>query len=258
MQDPALGFSDNFPVTADFEGGTGPFVVDVHLTLSEPARAPAVQSIFKYFEIAGSAGMFNGTFSASAGPTPASSVNMARSWRVGRFQLGALRLLLNMLAALHREHPCIGGVRIIGSPTGSGLRVDLGSILAAHYPARPPQLPFTFLCNQRMDDVREPALRYQFNGILQDMQVSALAGWLRSWTAIVALGAFGSGIPEAQAPVALAELLNSQQIYRTAPTTIEHLFYEFEGPATAFELLLNLGAYLDRQWGGSLVSIELD
>jgi hypothetical protein len=208
-------------------------------TASEVARAAQA------FEIAARTGMFS---VEPAGRPPSIEVvsvdvdrpdRVRRVWRVDRVQVGAFRVLLNMLEVIHVCSGPLSFVRLV-SMKGHGDTLSVDRLIATPFPMRGKELPFALTLKRNLEESEEPLVRMEFGNSVSDSQLEVMVPLLVAWDAIVIRGGFFNDADDRLPDTNVEESLEGQQTYLAAPNVVEHLFYEFIGAAAAYDALINV------------------
>lgn len=170
----------------------------------------------------------------------ASPSTVGQTWKLVGTQPGAFRLLLNMLSAVHRTTGCIAAVKLSSPPSGQA-RIGLREVVKAPFPQRHGELPFSFVPHVDLQEAREPVIRCEFGRALEEREVARLVSLFQIWDALTLYEAYGiiENVSEG-AHRDVDGIIASQPAYLAAPDTLEHVFYDFSGPAAAFDALLNM------------------
>jgi hypothetical protein len=180
-------------------------------------------------------------------------------WRVAGIQIGAYRVLLNMLSAAHRASGLLNWVRLTSAPVG-GKRFSKNDLLNCPLPGKANKPPFELRVQRNLDDCREPLIRLEFERNISDDETAQLVPSFRAWDNLVLRGGYTENLEDRDPVLDTVEELEELEIpqtYMASPNTLEHLFYEFEGQAAAFDALMNLAIRLHYTFS-PLAGLEID
>jgi len=219
--------------------------VSLEVTVDHAETASEVARAAQAFEIAARTGMFS---IEPAGRSPSIEVVSAdvdrpdgvrRVWSVDRVQVGAFRVLLNMLQVIHVCSGPLSFVRLV-SMKGHGDILNVDRLIATPFPMRGKDLPFALTLKRDLEESEEPLVRMEFGHAVSDSQLEAMVPLLVAWDAIVVRGGFFNDADDRLPDTNVEESLDGQQTYLAASNVVEHLFYEYIGAADAYDALINL------------------
>lgn len=229
-------------------------VVKVVFEASTQAPAPALLRTVKAFEAGALAGMFSRHPAATTAPMQVEDdavsqlQHIRRAWQVNGMQVGAWRVLLNMLDALHHEIAPLAYVRLLSSDIAKP-RLAWRDVIRSPFPRRSAALPFDLRIDRSLEDTSEPLIRLTFERDINDAALQQLIPLFAVWDRLVLCGGYVQD-PDDRDPVSdIEERLGTQQTYLAARDTVEHLLYEEVGVAAAFDAVVNMAVKLDLGFG---------
>jgi len=208
-----------------------------------------VQQIVGAFVSAANFGMFSKEPAAAARTIQVESQESVEggggriAWSVTGMQIGAYRVLLNMLEAAHYASKLLDLVRLTSAPSG-GKRFSKDDLLTSPFPAKTNNPPFELRVGQNLAYCREPLIRLEFKRRISDEETARLFPPFLAWDNVVLRGGYLEDLEDRKAELDIEEELTSPRTYLAAPNTVEHLFYEFEGQAAAFDAVINMAIRL--------------
>ena len=233
---------------ADFPGESE--VIFEVVTKSSSSGA-AIGQIADVFEAAARAGMFSKEPAAKTIPIEVVSVErfggvgVRYIWKVTGIQVGAYRMLLNMLDVTHHFEQPLASSRLL-SPIGGGKRMHWNDLIDAPFPIKSRKPPFALRVKQNLEDSREPLIRLEFQREIHDEELEILVPLILAWDTLVIRGGYLQDLDDRDPDLDIDASLSSQQTYLAAANTVEHLFYEFIGPEAAYDTLVNMAVKLHR------------
>jgi hypothetical protein len=234
----------SYPLKVSVADSPGQFDVVLDVTGETAAALPAIARVAEAFLGAARTGMFSQQPELNRpGVELVSSDRHERQarflWRVGGVQLGAFRVLLNMLEVVDHVEGRLASVSLL-SGTGYGERMNAERLVNSPFPSSGAELPFPVSLKRNRDNSREPMIRITFSSAISDADVEALTPWFVTWDRIVALGGYVEALDDRDPDIDVDESLSGQQTYVAARDTIEHLFYEFVGVREAYDAIVNM------------------
>lgn len=216
--------------------------------------SPALLRTVEAFEAAAQAGMFSRHPAATTVPMQVEGGGVSqpqrvrRAWRVTGMQIGAWRVLLSMLDALHHEIAPLAYVRLVSSDIAEP-RLAWHDVIRSPFPRRSAALPFDLRIDRSLEDTSEPLIRLTFERDIDDAALQQLIPLFAAWDRLVLCGGYVQD-PDDRDPVSdIEERLGTQQTYLAARDTVEHLLYEEVGVAAAFDAVVNMAVKLDLGFG---------
>jgi|GEM_PF-2079837 len=164
-------------------------------------------------------------------------------WRVTGIQVGAYRVLLNMLEVTHHFSEQLERIRLI-STLDRGKRMNRNDLLSTSFPGMAGKPPFVLRYNSNRIDYREPLIRLEFKRDISDDELVKILPFFLAWNNVVIRGGYLKKLEHRDADLDIEASLASQQTYLAAPNTVEHLFYDFVGQKAAFDALINMSIRL--------------
>lgn len=215
------------------------------------------ERLFELFAVAADAGMF-------AGETrhPSESLFRVNSRQrhdreihyrctVRGIDRGAFRVLLNVAAEIARRGELLTGVAIRGD-AAAGPSSGLSEILTRSYPGRANVIPFELVLSDFFFENREPLIRMEFRREPTDEEFEELRSMVEAWDHLLMLGGYldpadrdGDLLPE------------PGEFVLVEPLVIEHLLYAYQGPAAAFDAVINMAVKLHTA-GRHLTRLEIE
>ncbi|MCF6362766.1 MAG: hypothetical protein L3J88_05365 [Gammaproteobacteria bacterium] len=178
-------------------------------------------------------------------------------WNISGIQVGAYRVLLNMLKVANELSGLIQYTRLI-STYESGKRLSKEDIQNISFPSKAKTQPFALQYNGNLAGNREPVIRLTFERNISDEELSMLFPIFVSWDNLVVRGGYLEKFADIDAELDVeAVALAPQQTYLATQCTVEHLLYEFVGHEAAFEAIINAAHRLHYVFC-PLVSIEIE
>lgn len=231
---------------ADFPGESQ-VLFEAKTKLSSPVKdiAQAVDA----FVSAANFGMFSKEPTAKIKPIVVDSVEsqgqgiIRYMWKVTGIQVGAYRVLLNMLKAIHHFSEPLERIRLI-STLVRGKRMNRNDLLSASFPGKAGKPPFALRYNSNLADYREPLIRLEFKRDIRDDELLTILPLFFAWDNVVIRGGYLEELEDRDADLDIEAGLASQQTYLAAPNTVEHLFYDFVGQKAAFDAIINMAIRL--------------
>jgi hypothetical protein len=217
------------------------FVVET----KEPLPAGDVDEVVNTFVSAANLGMFSKEPIAPTTPIVVDSRESQAQgviryvWKVTGMQVGAYRVLLNMIEATHNISAPLKRIRLV-STLNQGSRTNGTDFLNAPLSIKPGKPPFSVLCDRNLADCREPLIRLEFRRAISDDELMILTPLFIAWDDVVIRGGFVDAVQDIDADLPIEAALASAQTYLATPDTVEHLFYDFVGGKAAFDALLNI------------------
>ena len=213
-------------------------------------QEPELLAVVASFERAAEAAMFSAhpassTVSLRVIPSlPLSGNGLRRIWWVEGVQMGAWRVLLNMLDTMHHQGAPLKSVRLICTEV-SNAKLAWHDAMRLPFPQRSNDLPFTLNVDRSLEDTGDPLFRLAFLRDIDDAAVKTVAALFQTWDSLVVRGGFLRSLDDRASIPDLKESLASQQTYAAAPDTIEHLLYEEVGDPSGFDAIVNMAVKLD-------------
>jgi hypothetical protein len=240
--------------------------IETQVVLAAEAKAPApvpeIGQIVDAFVAAANVGMFSkdpssGTKAielvSSESRTPG---RMQYTWRAAGLQVGAYRVLLNMLESPPSVSEPLNRISLVSTPD-RGTRVRRAELLGSQLAIRAGKPPFAFRSRRHLDNCGEPVVRLEFRRPVNDDELASLLPAFRAWDNVVIRGGFLDEAQDQEVGPDIDAALKSQQTYLAAPNTVEHLFYLFMGNREAFSALLNMAIRFHFDFC-PLASLEID
>jgi len=161
-------------------------------------------------------------------------------WKVNGVQVGAYRVLINMLEAAHHFSTQLERIRLISIPD-QGKRLNWDDFLSTSFPGKAFKPPFLL---RYISNLEEPLIRLEFQRDISDDELVTILPPLIAWDNLVIRGGYLEELEDRNADLDIEESLATQQTYLASPNTVEHLYYDFIGQEAAFDALINMAIRL--------------
>jgi len=222
----------------------GKYQVIFEAETKKSSQVTEITKIVEVFVSAANFGMFSTDPAAVTKTIEVDSIESQREgviryvWNVTGIQVGAYRVLLNMLEVANDLSGLLQRIRLI-STDDRGRRLNRDDIHSISFPSKAGTLPFTLQYNCNLADNKEPVIRLIFESDISDDELLTLFPLFISWDNIVVRSGYLEEFADIDAELDVGAGLASQQTYLTTQCTVEHLLYEFVGHEAAFESLIN-------------------
>ena len=234
----------SFLSEVDIADSAGESQVIFAAEIKAPLPATDIEQVVDAFVSAANFGMFSKEPTAPTKPIVVDSSDSRAPgriqyvWKVTGIQVGAYRVLLNMLEAAHHFSELLERIRLIS--LGRGSRVNRTDLLNAPFSIKAGKPPFALRSGRNLADCREPLIRLEFQRDVSDDDLATLVPAFLAWDNVVIRGGYVEELENRDPKLDIEKALASQQTYLAAPNTVEHLFYKFVGQEAAFDALINM------------------
>lgn len=240
--DPVPPFSVDLLVVESVTG-----VTEARLDIeTQSAEGPldAVQAVVELFRQAVAAAMFSAGRDAmlEIERADASAGRLAQRWRVSGIDVGAYRVLLNLLDVVSLNGMPLSGLRL-RSAGRSATAADRRSLMAHAYPRWPIPLPFELWLKQRLAGAKDVLIRFEFSRELSNDEFDAIEPLFVTWNHLITHGGYGNDVGE----VELDDAIVCGETYMAAPDTLEHEFVCSVAHVAAFEAVVNMAIGVHRR-----------
>jgi hypothetical protein len=218
--------------------------IEVSLDVESQSPAASLQSVLRVTEIveaAINAGMFPAqrtTPEETACDVLATEGELGavrKIWRMTGVAPGAYKILLSMLAVVHKYQVPLSALRLRSAPA-RGSRLTLAEITAVPYPKRTDDVRFEVKLPRIRDELTSPRIRIIFADDIGDSALDLFEHTFTAWDHLITHGGYFHVADELE----LDDENVLGETYMLSENTVEHTLEADVGSPEAFDAVINM------------------